>query len=146
MSNVKIEFSGEPSEMAEMIRQFMVSFASSDVMIAPIPSENLVDKWTIDDFMIVWSELKDGAKEVLMQIAENSGKISNTDLQEVLHLENGFQIAGRMSSFGSAIKRVGFSNREPFYSYDYVNGIYNMKPDYCEMVQKIIGNNADESK
>jgi hypothetical protein len=142
---MKVEFTGEPLEVVEAIRAFQSALGSSGVSVTSAAEDAVSGSWTDEEFGLLWNDLKTGAQEVLMAIAESEGRISNTDLQESIGVDSGFKVAGRMSSLGFAMKRHKLMEKEPLYTYDYANGVYRMKPNIVAMVLKMVAEDTEQT-
>ena len=132
MPKIIVTIEGEPQEIREALQELfnLVPFPAD----LPVEDAALSPEWTADEVAQLWFAIKEGARGVLHQIARHGGECHHETLQNSLKVENGFQIAGRMSSYGFALKRLGLTHKQPLYRYDYGTNIYHMKPEITDLI------------
>jgi hypothetical protein len=133
MAKIKVVFKGTMQEVLLDMREFLQTEGGLEAEEANL--EKPTDpQWMPDEVALIWFALKEGARDVLVEIARHEGECPNEVLQRALNLETGFQVAGRMSSYGFALKRLGLTQKEPLYRYDYATNIYHMKSYIADLV------------
>ena len=132
MPKITVTIEGEAQEIREALQE-LFNIVSPTVDL-PVEDAALSAEWTADEVAQLWFAIKEGARDVLHQIARHGGECHHETLQNSLKVESGFQIAGRMSSYGFALKRLGLAHKQPLYRYDYGTNIYHMRPEITDLI------------
>jgi hypothetical protein len=90
--------------------------------------------WTQAELQSLWSEVTDGARKVLAELAKRPGGYSNVELQQVLGMP-GNAIGGTLSSAGVAARKFG--PKPPLYFFRWET--YRMLPDVAAALSQLAG-------
>lgn len=95
--------------------------------------------WTPEEFQQFWSRLKDGAREILTEIAKRPEGYPMSELEQVLGLPARV-IGGRLSSVGHAMRK--FQHKE--WPVEFRTGgdgetrrMYFMRPDIARLIRRL---------
>ncbi len=137
MTKISITIEGSPEEVREALKKLFDSVPVANQLLESGSDDSTNSNsstWAAEEVAQVWFAIKEGAHDVLAGIARHEGECDNQTLQRELGAKNGFQIAGRMSSYGFALKRLGLTHKEPLYRYDYAKQVYLIKPEIADFI------------
>lgn len=138
-ANISISVSGSMEEVSEALQQIRLLTSLPGIEPeAPTLSqvEEDQDKLPLEPSQIarLYAVLPPGARDVLAEVARLGGHCSNADVMQKLGLTKGFQVGGRLSAYGRAVKRLKLTDRQPLYAYDYVNKRFMMEPGVAQVI------------
>jgi len=95
--------------------------------------------WTFEEFQQFWSRLKEGARQILAEIAKRPEGYPMAELERALGLPARV-IGGRLSSVGHAMRR--FEHKEEPVEFrtggdQEARRVYFMKPDIARMIRRL---------
>ncbi len=95
--------------------------------------------WTFEEFQQFWSRLKEGARQILAEIAKRPEGYPMADLERALGLPARV-IGGRLSSVGHAMRRFEWKERPVEFRTggdEEMRRVYFMNPEVARMIRRL---------
>ena len=144
MARITITIEGESQEIEaiQAVLQRLAGVTAVPGAGGAAPEANRTaprEAWTLEEFQHFWSQLKDGARAILTEVARRPEGYPMRDLEQALGLPARV-IGGRLSSIGHAMRR--FESKEEPIEFrtgrdDGPRRVYSMKPAIARLVLRL---------
>jgi hypothetical protein len=134
---ISITIEGSPEDIPAALRSLLGLSGTQETHEQPAATQ--AEGWSFEKLVRLWTEIAEGAREVLTEIASRPDGYPKEELYAALELD-GRTIGGRLSSVGAAMARLNLCNRvtktgmEWPWSFDGAH--YRMKPEVAEMIRQ----------
>ena len=139
MANISITISGSPQELAQALQ----SIAGLKIWESPIRKAFMIEggadqkqtsAWNDESILMVWRNLTEGCREILLEIAKSEEGTPIGALLEQFKMSAN-QIGGTLSSLGHQINAMGFSDAPRPWEW-WPGAGYKLLPEWRDAVLK----------